>query len=188
MLSVLMALILAAATAGAAPAPAQNPDVVDAGTAASRPGHSAPRWSIGTSLTYPLVKIYQLHIGYALDHRHELVFGPCFQNFRHESFTSRAYTLLLGYRYRVGDSLSLEAELYPAYNRIRSHVTGSGYPGVEVWGELKVGYRFDLGDRWYIQPAPGVGFGILRTNPPPKFHEEIRSPTFVPQVILGFRP
>jgi hypothetical protein len=171
--SIALVAALTAVIAGAAPALGQN---------------APSRWSIGTSLTYPLAKIYQLHIGYALDDMHELVFGPCFQNFRHESFTSRAYTLLLGYKLRLGDGATLEAELYPAYNSIRSHVTGSSFPGVELWAELKVGYRFDLGDRWFVQPAPGVGFGIVRTNPPPNFHKEIRSPIFVPQLVLGFRP
>lgn len=187
---VLVAAVSAAAMAiaGGAQAQAQSPEVTGRDTPSYPNRGSASRWSIGTSLTYPLVRIYQLRIGYALDDRHQLVFGPCFQNFRHESFTSRAYTLLLGYRYWVGDGLNLEAELYPAYNRLRSHVTGSSYPGVELWGELKIGYRFDLGDRWYIQPAPGVGFGILRTNPPPNFDQEIKSPTFVPQLILGFKP
>jgi hypothetical protein len=44
-----------------------------------------------------------------------------------------------------------------------------------------------LNDRWYLQPAPGIGFGIFRTNPPPNFGEEIETPIFVPQLIVGRR-
>lgn len=144
--------------------------------AAAQEREAESRLSVATSLTYPIVRIYTLHIGYALDERHHLHFGPNYQNYRHDSFTSRAYSVVLGYRYYLWRGLNLEAEFYPAYNPMRSNVTGSSYPGVELWAELKVGYRFDLGDRWFIQPAPGLGFGIFRTNPPPNFGDEINSP------------
>jgi len=156
-------------------------------TAEAQEEEGSSRWGVGTSLTYPIVRIYQLHLTYAVGDRQELTFGPCFQNYRHTSFTAQAYTLLLGYRHYVWRGLHVEAELYPAYNNMRSHVTGSDYPGLELWSEIKVGYRFHFNDRWYIQPAPGIGFGIFQSNPPPGFWDEIQSPIFVPQLILGFK-
>jgi len=145
-------------------------------------------WGIGTSLTFPLVRIYQVYINYRIDDRHEVFFGPAFQNFRQESFTSNAYTLMLGYRHFVSESVALEAEVYPAYNRLYSHVTESYYPGWEMWAELKVGYKYGFSsDRYYVYPAPGIGFGVFQTNPPPNYLDEIRSPVFVPQVIVGMQ-
>jgi hypothetical protein len=143
-------------------------------------------WSIGTSLTFPMVKIYQLYVNYRIDDHHEVFFGPAFQNFRHESFTSNAYTLMLGYRLYLSNSVAIEAEVYPAYNRLYSHVTESYYPGWEMWAEVKVGYKYEFSrDRLYVYPAPGIGFGVFQSNPPPNYFEEIESPIFVPQVIMG---
>ncbi len=69
-----------------------------------------------------------------------------------------------------------------------SHVTEEYYPGWEMWAEIKAGYTFDLlAGRSYLQVAPGIGFGLFRTNTPPGFEEEIESPIFVPQVIIGMR-
>lgn len=145
-------------------------------------------WSVGTSITYPIAAIYLVHINYALDDRHELFFGPCFQNFKHESFTVNAYTLLLGYRYFLWKRLHVEAEIYPAYNNIYSNVTQTYFPGFEMWGEFKVGYQFNFfKDKLYVQLAPGIGFGFFRANKPPNFDEEIVYPIFTPQIMLGLR-
>jgi hypothetical protein len=143
------------------------------------------RWSVGTSLTYPIARIYQIHIAYRLDDRHEVIFGPAYQNFKSGSITSHAYTLLLGYRYYAWEGLNLEVELWPAYNSMHSSITNSRYPGTELWTEVKIGYKLDLYRNLFLQPAPGVGFGIFRTNRPPNFAEDIRSPSFAPQLILG---
>jgi hypothetical protein len=47
--------------------------------AAAAQAHGAERggrgWSVGTSLTYPIVRIYQIQIGYRLDDRNELFSG-----------------------------------------------------------------------------------------------------------------
>ncbi len=95
---------------------------------------------------------------------------------------------ILGYRRYVWKDLSIEAELYPAFNRIYSTVTESHYPGWELWGELKVGYTFNFANgRLYLHPAPGIGFGFFRTNKPPRFDEDITTPIFAPQVIFGIR-
>ncbi len=146
------------------------------------------KWSIGTSITYPLSNIYLLQINYRLNEKHEVFFGPCFQNFKHESFTVNAYTLLLGYRYFIWKGLHVESEVYPAYNNIYSNVTQRHYPGIEMWGELKAGYQFNFyGNRLYIQPAPGIGFGLFQNNKPPNFDEEIIYPIFTPQLLIGIR-
>lgn len=39
----------------------------------------------------------------------------------------------------------------------------------------------------YIQPAPGIGFGIFRTNRLPRFDEDIESLIFVPQLMVGVK-
>ena len=146
------------------------------------------RWSVSTSLTFPIVRIYQVYLSYQIDDRNEVSIGPAFQNYRHDSFTANAYTLIVGYRRYVTDRLSVEAELYPAYNRLYSHVTESYHPGWELWAEAKVGYTVDFADdRLFLHPAPGIGFGIFQSNPPPEFVDEIESPIFVPQLLFGVR-
>jgi hypothetical protein len=102
------------------------------------------RWSVGTSLTYPIARIYH-----------------------------------------AWEGLNLEVELWPAYNSMHSSITNSRYPGTELWTEVKIGYKLDLYRNLFLQPAPGVGFGIFRTNRPPNFDDDIRSPSFAPQLILG---
>ncbi len=67
------------------------------------------KWSIGTSLTYPLQGIYMLQLNYRPTHNHEFFIGPCFQNFGHESFKVNAYTLLIGYRYYIWKGLHVES-------------------------------------------------------------------------------
>jgi hypothetical protein len=166
-----------------ASAAALYPEALDAQDRSSR-----GRWSVSTSLTFPLVRIYQVYVNYRIDDRNEVSMGPAFQNFRHESFTSNAYTLILGYRRYLTDQVSVEAEIYPAYNRMYSHVTESHHPGWELWAEAKVGYTWDLADeRFFLHPAPGIGFGIFQSNPPPGFDQEIDSPVFVPQLLMGVR-
>jgi hypothetical protein len=142
-------------------------------------------WSVGTSVTYPIVRIYQLHIGRAPTDRHEVTFGPAYQNFTSGSITSHAYTLVLGYRYYLWRGLHVESEWWPAYDPIHSSLTDRRYPGVELWTELKVGSKLPMYRGRFIQPSPGVGFGIFRTNPPPEFWEDIISPIFTPQLIVG---
>ncbi len=149
-------------------------------------GDDSSKWSVSTSLTYPLANIYTLHVNYRPDNNNELYFGPCFQNFSHDSFTVYGYTLVLGYRRYFWRGLFLEGELYPAYNRIWSKITASYYPGIEMWGEIKIGYKIPFGkSKFYLQPSPGIGFGIFRTNRPPNYNEEIKSPVFIPQILIG---
>ncbi|TVQ02383.1 MAG: hypothetical protein EA359_12020 [Balneolaceae bacterium] len=146
-----------------------------------------PEWSAATSLTYPIARIYQVHISYNPGGNHEYFFGPAYQNFTSGSITSHAFTFILGYRYYVWKKLHLEAELWPAYNPMYSAVTELRYRGMEIWGEVKIGYKVTLYRNLFIQPAPGIGFGVLRTNKPPGFSDDINSPIFVPQVIIGLK-
>jgi hypothetical protein len=156
-----------------------------AGKAFGQTADRRPRWSAGTSLTYPIVRIYQIHLGYRVDDRHEVFFGPAYQNFESGRITSHAYTFLLGCRYYLWKGLNLEVELWPAYNSMYSSLTDSRYPGVELWGEIKIGYKLGIHRNLFLQPAPGLGFGIFRTNRPPKLEEDLTSPIFVPQLIVG---
>lgn len=147
---------------------------------------NSPEWSIATSLTYPIARIYQVHISYNPGGNHEYFFGPAYQNFTSGSITSNALTLIIGYRYYVWKNLHIEVEMWPAYNPMFSNITELHYRGVEIWGEFKIGYKFSLLRNMFIQPSPGIGFGILRTNKPPNFSTDIKSPIFAPQLIIGF--
>jgi len=65
--------------------------------------YSESRWSVETSLTFPMVRIYMLKLSYRHSDRTELGFGPAFQNWKNtdESFVGQAnaYTLVLSYRH-----------------------------------------------------------------------------------------
>jgi len=69
---------------------------------------------VGTSVTYPMVRIYPLHINYRYAESSELFFGPAYQNFRSGSITSNAYTLIIGYRHYLWRERNGEIELWPA--------------------------------------------------------------------------
>jgi hypothetical protein len=159
--------------------------------AASAQEHEAERpgtgWSVGTSLTYHIVRIYPLHINYRHSESGEFFFGPAYQGWQSGTITAHAYTLLVGYRHYLRRNLHVELELWPAWNRLHSSVTDSHYPGWELWAEPKEGYKFHLTRNLYLHPNPGVGFGIFRTNRPPRFGEDVDTPIFVPQLILGWR-
>jgi len=156
------------------------------GTDAQEPA-AGSRWSVGTSLTYHIVRIYPLHINYRYSEFSEFFFGPAYQGWESGTVTADGYTLLLGYRHYLWRNLHVELELWPSWNRLHSSVTGSHYPGWELWAEPKVGYKFDVTRNLYLHPNPGIGFGIFRTNRPPHFGEEVNSPIFVPQLIVGWR-
>ncbi|MFA4922244.1 MAG: hypothetical protein WC611_08955 [Candidatus Neomarinimicrobiota bacterium] len=146
------------------------------------------KWAIETSLTFPIVQIYQFHFAYRFNEKSEFLVGPCFQNFDKETFSVNAYTLLLGYRYYIWRNLHLENELYPAYNKIYSTLDQKYYDGFEAWNEIRLGYHvFLINNKLYIEFAPGIGFGIFRQNKPPNFDKEMDAITFVPQINLGFK-
>ncbi len=157
---------------------AQTPD-------AAGPGEAG--WSVSTSLTYPIVRIFPVHINRRLDAQREVFFGPAYQNWTSGTITVQTYALLVGYRHFLWRGLHVELELWPAWGPWYSSVTDRDHRGWELWAEPKIGYRFNLTRNLYLQPAPGVGFGIFRTNRPPRFDEDIDSPIFVPQLMLGVR-
>ncbi len=85
-------------------------------------------------------------------------------------------------------------ELWPAWNRFESFIDNNTYKGLELWVEYKLGYRVDMGQRFYLNIQPGIGHPVWMQNKWPgveeydNFFELIRNETiFVPQVLLGFR-
>jgi hypothetical protein len=160
---------------------------VEAQTTSGTPVDDDPRWSVGTSLTYPIVRIFPLHINRRTDAGNEVFFGGAFQNWTSGTITAETYTLLVGYRHYLWRGLNVEFELWPAWGPWYSSETDGKYRGWELWAEPKIGYTINLTPRVYLQPAPGLGFGIFRTNRPPRFDGDIESPIFVPQLMLGVR-
>jgi hypothetical protein len=155
-------------------------------------------WSAETSLTFHMVRIYMLKFSYKYSDRLELGIGPAFQNWKNEdeSFLGQAnaYTLLLSCRYYFWNKFHVELEFWPAWNRFESFIDNNTYKGLELWVEYKLGYRVDLGRRFYLNIQPGIGHPVWMQNKWPgveeydNFFELIRNETiFVPQVLLGFR-
>ena len=156
------------------------------------------RWAAETSLTFHMVRIYMLKFSWKYSDRWELGIGPAFQNWKNEeeSFLGQAhaYTLLLSCRYYFWRKFNVEVELWPAWNRFESFIDNNTYKGLELWVEYKLGYRLDLGQRFYLNIQPGVGHPVWMQNQWPgvekhdSFFELMRKETiFVPQLLLGIR-
>ena len=155
-------------------------------------------WAAETSLTFHMVRIYMLKFSYKYSGKVELGFGPAFQNWKNEdqSFLGQAhaYTLVLSSRYYFWNKFHVEVELWPAWNRFESFIDNNTYKGLELWAEYKLGYRVDMGQRFYMNIQPGIGHPVWMQNKWPgveqhdTFFDLIRNETiFVPQVLLGFR-
>ena len=157
----------------------------------------ASRWALETSLTFPMVRIYMAKMSYAQSERTELGIGFAFQNWKNTDQKplgqSHAFTLLMSYRHYFWRNLHFEIELWPAWNRFESAFDGKTYRGFELWSEYKIGYRFDLGTRFYAVLQPGMGHGVWIQNPWPdvdfnNYWEFVRdSVIFVPQVLVAVR-
>ena len=155
-------------------------------------------WAAETSLTFHIVRIYMLKFSYKYSDRVELGIGPAFQNWKNEdeSFVGQAnaYTLLLSYRYYFWRKFNVEIELWPAWNHFQSFVDNKTYKGLELWAEYKLGYRIDMGERFYLNIQPGIGHPVWMQNKWPgveeydSFIDLLRNETiFVPQLMVGFR-
>lgn len=116
------------------------------------------------------VGFYGFRLVHAVAADGNVMVGYMYQNFTNDWGQSHAHTVLLGYQHFIWRGLHGEVELWPAYNRWRSSVDDQVYPGFEVWGEGRVGYRVDVrtfGRRWYVLPQVLFGTGIWREASPP---------------------
>ena len=166
-------------------------------TGTEKSDSSENRWSLETSLTFPMVRIYMLKIFYEYSDRVELGFGPAFQNWKNtdESFIGQAnaYTLVLSYRYYFWKNFNAEIEFWPAWNHFNSFVDGKTYKGPELWVEYKVGYKWDFAQRFYLNIQPGIGHALWLQQDWPgvdkkPYGEFVKgSVIFVPQVLVGWR-
>ncbi len=161
------------------------------------PKHSKSLWSVETSLTFPMARIYMLKFSYKYSDRVELGIGPAFQNWRNKDQSpqgqTHAYTLLLSYRYYFWRNFNAEIEFWPAWNHFDSFVDGKTYRGPELWVEYKVGYKWDFAQCFYLILQPGIGHALWLQQDWPDvekkpYGEFVKgSIMFVPQVFLGFR-
>jgi len=187
--------LLSAEASHLQPLPAMQ-DTAVVHTAAPATGQLDRQWSVETSLTAPVARIYMLKGGYKLTGRSELGFGVGFQNWRNEDVDpagqSNAWSIILSYRYYIWRNLGVEVELWPAYNHFESYVDGQTYKGFELWIEYRAGYRFDMTSHLSLHVMPGIGHPIWAQHDWPRLEEKSReSPfdiiVFVPQVLIGWR-
>ena len=175
--------------------PAVFPTVDTTGTV--QPIQDHHRWSIETSLTFPIVRIYMVKAGYYITERSELGFGIAFQNWRNDDDVpmgqSNAWTIPLSYRYYFWRNFNVELELWPAYNQFESFVDGRTYKGFELWIEYRAGYRFDPTSSFSLNLQPGIGHPLWLQHRWPGLedksnHEFISDMViFVPQVLIGWK-
>ena len=155
------------------------------------------RWSVESSLTFPIVRIYMVKAGYHITERSEIGFGFAFQNWRNDDEVpmgqSNAWTIPVSYRYYLWRNLNFEVELWPAYNHFESFVDGRTYKGFELWIEYRAGYRFDLPYNLFLNVQPGLGHPVwmqhrwpgLEDKSTPEFIGDMV--IFVPQVLVGWK-
>ncbi len=155
------------------------------------------KWSVETSLTAPVARIYAVKAGYKISGNRELGFGIGFQNWRNKDIDpagqTNAWSMILSYRYYIWRNLAVEVELWPAYNHFESYVDGQTYKGFELWVEYRAGYRFDLTSNLSLFVMPGLGHPVWAQHDWPRLEEKSgrESPfdlvVFIPQVAVGWR-
>lgn len=152
--------------------------------------------SIETSLTFPVVQIYMAQFGFLINENNTFLIGPCFQNWKDQADAkgrAQAYTLIVGYRYYPKKNLNFEIELFPAYNKFNSTISGQTYNGFEVWSEYRMGWKYDFTIKkrnFYVIPQPGFSYGLYMQNIWPGLKRDSwrkGTLTFVPQIIFGVR-
>lgn len=158
---------------------------------------SSGQWSLETSLSFPMARIYMLKASYKYSEKVELGIGPAFQKWENLSHSplgqTNAYTLLMSYRYFFLGNFHAEVELWPAWNKFESFYDGNTYRGLELWAEYKLGYRLNLSPRFYLNLQPGIGHAIWMQKKWPdieynSYREFLTgSVIFVPQVMAGIR-
>jgi hypothetical protein len=153
-------------------------------------------WSLESSITFPIARIYMIKACYQFSEKSELGFGPAFQNWKNTDTSplgrANAYTLLLSYRYYFWRNFNTEIEFWPAWNHFNSFVDGKTYRGPELWVEYKVGFKWDFARQLYINIQPGIGHAIwLKRDWPGVDKKPYRqfvkgSVIFVPQLLVGW--
>jgi hypothetical protein len=149
-------------------------------------------WGLEVSPTFLLAPIYMGQATWSAWDHGDVVFGYAFQHMTSNSRgagQTHGHSILLGYRQFIWKGLNVEFQAWPTYDRFQSFVDGRTYPGLELWCEAYLGYRFDFqfkGATWYVLPQPGIGWGMYRSNKWPRF-SEAKQVELVPQLILGVR-
>jgi hypothetical protein len=153
-------------------------------------------WSVETSLTFPLARIYMLKASYRIAENAELGFGPAFQNWKNTEQTPRgqshAYTMVISYRHYFWRNFNAEIEFWPALNHFDSYVDRKTYKGLELWVEYKLGYKAHLTQNLFVNLQPGIGHALWMQHKWPDVETRalpglIKSSLFfVPQVVLGW--
>lgn len=150
------------------------------------------RHSLEISPIATVAKIYAVQYGYSFSPNNELVAGLAYGNVHYSYGVSNAPTLIVGYRRYVWDKFNVEYQLWPAYNMFYSNVDQQYYNSMELWNEIRAGYRFDyslMGVPSYINLQGICGFGLLPGYKPEAFLQNMRNEPFFfyPNVMMGTR-
>lgn len=136
------------------------------------------------------VKIYALQYAYNFSPNNDLIAGLAYGNVHYPYGVSNAPTVIVGYRRYVWDKLYAEYQLWPAYNSFYSTIDQKYYSGMELWSELRAGYRFDyalLGIPSFVSLQGICGFGLWPGNKPAAFLQNMeKEPLFIyPNIMVG---
>jgi hypothetical protein len=133
------------------------------------------KWSAEYSIGGTIFEIYAAQVLYKISDNSQIIFGPCFQNYKNDQGRANAYTFLIGYRHTFLKNITIDYELFPAYNEFESSIDGEIHKGYEVYSELRPGYKinFSIGKtNLYILPQLTIGYGIWTNNKWPDFDKQ----------------
>lgn len=152
-----------------------------------------PRRSFAFELSpvAPLAGIWPVRVTWTAWRFGEVTFGYAYQHERMGDIAiADGHTLLLGYRQYFWRGLNAELELWPAWDRPLSLVDGKTYPGFNLFGEVRLGYRWDFftaeGLDLYVLPQACFGYALWAQNPAPGFADK-NALVVLPMVWIGIR-
>lgn len=151
------------------------------------------RHAIEITPMMPFFGIYSLQYGYRMTPYDELLAGAAYTNIELVKLgKTHAPTLIAGYRRYLWRDLHLEGQLWPSYDNFHYYPENTYYAGFDLYGELRLGYKFDLhvaGLPAFVNLQLVYGSGIYAQNKPVALLEAAAKepPFIVPVIFFGYR-
>lgn len=158
-------------------------------------GDGVPKFRHALEITpmMPFFGIYSLQYGYRLTPHDELLAGAAYTHIELVKLgKTHAPTLTAGYRRYLWRDLHLEGQLWSSYDHFHFYPENAYYPGFDLYGELRLGYKFDVspaGIPSFINLQLVYGSGIFAQNKPAALLEAAAKepPFIVPVIFFGYK-
>lgn len=145
----------------------------------------------------PLFRIYAVHYSYRVTPVSEIIVGPYYANIQFPDIgNTDAPGFILGYRHYIWNSIHIDYQLMPQWDRFYEKNERKKYPlGFDLWGEFRLGYVYDFtiaGTPTFINVQWPFGFALYSDDSakPESFKKKVRENPyfyFPPLFFLGIR-